>query len=276
LTWRRLSVRAANADEDAPYEGVPPHLFEPLREWVDKHFGGQPGSEANMKGGSQLALAIRAPVSLRRGESLTVHNVTGSLSLTPALMLDAVDAVLHFKTYINEKALQELDKLLELGGSAWQVDSNGDGLVRRLDAPTAAAYAEVSAPGDIASRELKEAWSSAYGRNPNASDVWDHSIKAVEASLIPIVIPAKEKATLGDVVGILASQGSGWQLGLHGHDDSQSITPLVSMLRLMWPNPDRHSSQSSRIPSLVEAQAVVHLAVAVVQWARSGVIAKRS
>jgi hypothetical protein len=131
-------------------------------------------------------------------------------------------------------------------------------------------------PDDVASRELKEPWGSAYGRNPNASDAWDHSIKAVEAVLIPIVIPAKGKATLGDVVGTLSSQSSRWQLGLQGHDDSQDVMPLVSMLRLIWPNPDRHGSQSSRAPSLVEAQAVVHLAVTVVQWARSGLISKRS
>lgn len=98
----------------------------------------------------------------------------------------------------------------------------------------------------------------------------------MEAILIPIVIPAKEKATLGDVVGILASQSSHWKLGLHGHDNSQSVTPLVSMLRLIWPNPDRHGSQTNRIPSLVEAQAVVHLAVAIVQWACAGVISKQN
>src|SRR5689334_6308099 len=33
--WRRFSVRLGAADLDAgPYEGVPPHLLEPLRSWV--------------------------------------------------------------------------------------------------------------------------------------------------------------------------------------------------------------------------------------------------
>jgi hypothetical protein len=122
---------------------------------------------------------------------------------------------------------------------------------------------------------MAEAWIAAYGRNPNASDAWDHSIKAVEAVLIPIVTPAKAKATLGDVVGSLGGQGSNWQLALHGHDNSRSVAPLVSMLRLMWPNPDRHGSENSRQPSLEEAQAVVHLAVTIVQWARAGALSKR-
>jgi len=89
------------------------------------------------------------------------------------------------------------------------------------------------------------------------------------------VTPAKAKATLGDVVGTLNSQDHLWRLALHGHDGSQSVAPLVSMLRLMWPNPDRHGGQGSRQPSLVEAQAVVHLAVTIVQWARSDVLSKR-
>jgi hypothetical protein len=279
LTWQRLSVRAGNAHDDVPYEGVPTHLFEPLRHWVDTNFGGNPGSDADVNGGPRLILATRAPVTLARGQNLTVHNVTRALSSSPAnmqFMLDAVDAVLHFKGYISKDALQYLDGLLKLGGSAWQVDPNGGGLVRRLDAPTVATYAEASSPSDTASRELKEAWTSAYGRNPNASDAWDHSIKAVEAILIPIVVPAKGKATLSDVVGMLDNQGSRWKLSLHGHDDSQSVAPLVSMLRLMWPNPDRHGGENSRTPSLVEAQAVVHLAVALVQWARAGMISKQS
>jgi hypothetical protein len=93
--------------------------------------------------------------------------------------------------------------------------------------------------------------------------------------LIPVVTPRKDKATLGDVVGSLNAQGSLWQLVLHGHDDSRDVVPLAAMLRLMWPNPDRHISGKSRKPSLDEAQAVVSLAVAIVQWARTGALSKR-
>lgn len=87
--------------------------------------------------------------------------------------------------------------------------------------------------------------------------------------------PTKAKATLGDVVGILNSQGPLWRLALQGRDGSGNVAPLVSMLRIMWPNPDRHGGVGSRQPSLVEAQAVVHLAVAIVQWAHSGALTKR-
>jgi hypothetical protein len=48
------------------------------------------------------------------------------------------------------------------------------------------------------------------------------------------------------------------------------------MLRLLWPNPDRHGSpQNRRTPTLQEAQAVVHLAVTIVQWGREGQIVRK-
>jgi hypothetical protein len=55
----------------------------------------------------------------------------------------------------------------------------------------------------------------------------------------------------------------------------KAVAPVVSMQRLMWPNPDRHGGRGSRQPSLAEAPAVVHMAMTLVQWARAGVISKR-
>lgn len=190
-------------------------------------------------------------------------------------MLDVVDAVLHLEEDLHPYSLGSLDRILSLGGSVWQVDGDARRLVRRVDAAAQAAFRDASSPKDVASSQLQEAWTAAYGRNPDASDAWDHSIKAVEAVLIPIVTPKKAKATLGDVVGSLDSQGSLWQLVLHGHDGSRDVAPLVTMLRLMWPNPDRHGGNPGRKPSLDEAQAVVSLAVTIVQWVRAGALSKR-
>jgi hypothetical protein len=148
--------------------------------------------------------------------------------------------------------------------------------MERLVPPkTSAAFEKATDAADLASTELRNAWVAVYGRSPDASDAWDHSIKAVEAVLIPIVTPAKAKATLGDVLGSLAHQGTLWQLELRGHDDSKDVAPLVSMLRLIWPNPDRHGGGASRTPSLDEAEAVSSLAITIVQWARAGVLSRR-
>jgi hypothetical protein len=277
LVWQRFSVRTGIVEDDGPYEELPSYLYEPLIEWVDSRFGGHRDSPADMEGGPRLAAATRRVVPRDDDSPLTVRAVTRSVSLfdTDDKLLDVVDAVLYLKEMAPD-SLQSLDELLMLGGSVWRVDPDGTRLIRRVDETAQAAFETASSPDDAASAELRVAWAAAYGRNPNASDAWDHSIKAVEAVLIPIVTPTKAKATLGDVVGILNSQGSQWQLDLHGHDGSQSVAPLVSMLRLMWPNPDRHGSGTSRAPSLTEAQEVVHLAVTLVQWARCNALLKRA
>lgn len=270
--WQRLSVRDGKDTDNGPYEGVPRHLYEVLRGWANNEFGVPPYALDYSSKGLKLAAAIHYPVSL--GNSGTsVQDVTEALIIAPDKMLDLIDAGLHlFKVNVGPR--RQLNELLSLSGSVWQVNPTGSCLVRRVDSAAADAFAEASSPHDLASVELSEAWVSAFGRNPNASDAWDHSIKALETVLIPIVIPTKAKATLGDVVGVLNSQGHRWQLGLHGHDGSQSVTPLVTMLRLIWPNPDRHGG-NVRQPSLDEAQAVVHLAVTIVQWARAGSLHKR-
>jgi hypothetical protein len=274
LTWQPLSIREGGRPDDGPFEGVPQHLFEPLRDWVNRTFGGTPLSLMDVYNGPRLAAASRVSVTPTHRDRLTVRDVTAAMTDRPDLMMDAVDAVLHFGE-LTAGNYQSVREILELGGSIWQVASDGRRLIRRVDPTAAKAFEDASLPDDVASAELRNAWMAAYGRNPDPSDAWDHSIKAVEAILIPIVTPAKTKATLGDVVGSLNSQGSLWQLILHGHDDSRSVMPLVSMLRLIWPNPDRHGGDRSRKPSLEEAQAVVNLAVTMVQWARAGALSKR-
>ena len=207
--------------------------------------------------------------------------MTEALFMEPDRMLDALDAVLYLNQQLSLNSelarirLWDLDEILSLGGSVWRVDPNGHRLIRRVAATAEAAFQSASSSDDVASAELQEAWTAVYGRNPDASDAWDHSIKAVEAVLIPIVTPKMAKATLSDVLGSLDKQGFLWQLVLHGHDDSRSVAPLVAMLRLIWPNPDRHGGGKSRRPSLDEAQAVVGLAVAIVQWTRAGALSRR-
>jgi hypothetical protein len=276
MDWERLSVREGRAQKDGPFEGVPPHLFDPLRSWVDHAFGGSNYSMDDIEGGYKLAAVIRwTPPRDRAPSTLTVRAVTQSLASEPDLILDAVDAALHLRE-MNAVDCRKLDEVLSLGGSVWKVNSDRSGLVRHLGTATENAFVDAASSPDTTSAELKEGWINAYGRNPDASDAWDHSIKAVESCLVPILVPAKAKATLGDVVGVLNSQGHLWQLVLHGQDGSRSVETLVSMLRLIWPNPDRHGGTNRRQPSLDEARAVVHLAVTIVQWARAGVLSRRS
>lgn len=42
------------------------------------------------------------------------------------------------------------------------------------------------------------------------------------------------------------------------------------MIRLMWPNPDRHGGGETRTPTREDAVDVVHLAVTILGWVRNG------
>jgi hypothetical protein len=148
--------------------------------------------------------------------------------------------------------------------------------VRRTDLNAIEQFELVTAPKDVATAELAESWSKIYGRNPDPSDAWDHAIKAVEAVLIPIATPMKDKPNLGGVADELKSAPQRWRLVLENASIIGGVSTVEAMLRLMWPNPDRHQDGTAkRKPTQAEAEAVVHLAVTIVQWARSGVLVRR-
>lgn len=95
-TWRRLSVRDGRLPNDGPYEGVPAHLYGPLRDWVDSNFGSTGDPEPAWRLVAALQLDI-FPLHTRR---ITVREVTEALSAQqPDRMLDVVDAVLHLEEF---------------------------------------------------------------------------------------------------------------------------------------------------------------------------------
>ncbi|QQC90260.1 hypothetical protein [Streptomyces alfalfae] len=211
------------------------------------------------------ALAVRVPV--QNGHSVEMmHSLIGTCANAEDLFLDLIDYLLS--TYGGNSRYASLEECLSVGGSAWMAVKDQKGLQRRVDESAQQSYESAASPSDQAGEELKQAWVNAFSRNPDASDAWDHAIKAVEAVLIPIVVPQQDKAQLGHVVGSLRSQGKRWKFILPGVQMNHDVQPLVSMLDALWPNPDRHANGNQRQPTLEEAQAAVHLAVSIVQWAR--------
>jgi hypothetical protein len=193
-------------------------------------------------------------------------------------ILNAIHYTLQLPTR-KDKRWEDLESLLASGGSVWRATEKG--LELRTDPTATTAFEVATEPKDIASEELSVAWRSAYGRNPDTSDAWDHAIKAVEALLIPIVVPHQAGAHMGHVIGQLDNQGEQWQTSLRFNQTippkNPPFTPLqalVGMLRLIYPNPDRHLGPDHRTPRLAEAQSVVQLAVTIVQWARDGQIVR--
>jgi hypothetical protein len=224
----------------------------------------------------RIAAAARVPITGRDHlPRLLIRNVVKAIGEIDGALLDAIDACLH-ATDLQRDKIRYLNDTLRLGGSIWTIGEAGRALVRRVDATATAAKAAATSPNDEASRQLAEAWAKVYGRNPNASDAWDHAIKAVEAVLIPIVVPNQHQPQLGHVLGQLKNQGQQYDLVLQPQQGLSPVETLLGMLQLMWPNPDRHSGSQHREPSIKEAEAVVLLAVTIVQWARAGIISKRA
>lgn len=197
-----------------------------------------------------------------------VDQLLNSAARSDSLMVDVLDATLHRSSVTTHLADRLRATLLD-ARSVWTLTSDGKGITRRAERAAVQAFEQVTAQQDEAAIELTEAWSRAYDRDANASDAWDHAIKAVEAALIPLVVPKKEKANLGSVLGQWKGNAEGWRFGSDG-----DIASVEKVLRLMWPNPDRHPGSERRTPTIEEARGMVHLAVTVVQWVRDGLIAK--
>jgi hypothetical protein len=260
-----------------PYEGAPRHLRDGLRHWFEDLFTGIDDftGRTTYDNGPMLSFVAAARIELRgapRDQYLLDQILREAGSSDPEELLDLIHYALQVAG--TRYGINKLNQLLVDGDSVWTATQ--DGLERRVALSAQGAYDAVTSPRDVASDELEEAWSNTFRRHPDPSDAWDHAIKAIEAILIPIVVPNQAKPTLGHVVSHLDKQSQHWKLVLPGPNNDYSVQPLVAMLRLIWPNPDRHGSpQHRRAPTRQEAQAVVHLAVTIVQWGRDGQIVKR-
>jgi hypothetical protein len=286
--WEPLSVRRGLRDPGGLSEGVSAHLRGPLMNWLEEAL--QLGSPSSVDR-HMIDVAVAARVSsawkvsaehldnsARReiARASLMESILNACDESDDLFLDIIDATLHLQEGRNTKLIRRLQRILAMGGSAWTVANNGCSLQRRVDASAEAAFRRAAKPLDIASEELANAWAAAYGRDPDPSDAWDHAIKAVEAAIIPVVCPKQNKPTLGHALGELDRQRDHWRLRLPGPDGAHGVEPLVGMLRLLWPNPDRHgSADRRRVPTAKEAENIVQLAVTLVQWSRDGAIGTR-
>ena len=274
--WRRLSTREGKTPPSGPYEGMPDHLLDPVVSWIAALFPGDPyGGICNAKMLRYIAMMNEIAIKPGAQDREVLQTVLDRCVSDDELCLDVVDCLLQFRGDRGHAEVEELSLKLAVGRSVWDTAADGLSLVRRTDPTAAEQFKNAVAPNDVASKELAHAWSKVYGRNADSSDAWDHAIKAVEAILIPVVCPKKDKANLGSAAGYLKSAPHSWKLALD-NDGIGGVATLEAMLRLMWPNPDRHQDGTAkRKPTQEEAEAVVHLAVTIVQWARSGVLVKR-
>jgi hypothetical protein len=255
---------------DKAAEGVPDYLRRPLTRWLENVYTVTPDTLApdmDEAGLERLAALVRIDLRGTEGYGM-LSGVLAWIGDDDERLLDVIHYTLQIPTRMT-KRWDELDILLAYGGSVWTATDKG--LQRRVDATAMGAFHAATAFPDPASDHLARAWAGAYGRNLFPASAWHHSIKAIEASLRPVVCPNNPTATLAQVIEELKT--GQWKLGVRGQARDYSIDPLVKMLELVWPDPNRHDSSAPEPPATKEeACAIVQLAVAIVQWGRVGQI----
>lgn len=272
MAWQPLSVRTGTKPSLVLLEGIPEHLLYPVKQWLKVEFGWH--DTTGMRDGimSGLVGALRIPVYESYETGGISDQIFSAIEGDEDLYLDALDYILHLTSGRRAGTLKEI---LESGGSAWTVNSQGMGLEKRVSVAAKSAMESATASSDTFSKEIQEAWDQAFGRTPDPSDAWDHAIKAVEEVLIPIVLPKIPKPNLGGVAGELEASSTKWRLELTSSGKNNAVDTLSNMLRLIWPNPDRHGGgQARRTPSQREAESAVHLAISIIEMCRNGRLSK--
>lgn len=265
--WTPRSQRLGKRDLDGPFEGVPPHLKPQIFKWLNDTLHSSLDAD---KWANVLAMRLHIPVNHRQGAAYSVLQAAAD---DDDLLLDIVEGALRVQPRYgyDTDARESLQSILDLCGSVYTV-SDALILVDRVGPEVEETRAKAVSVADEATDELSEAWSRAFGRNPDASDAWDHAIKAVESVLQPIVEPGNTKATLGSIIARLEqNDGAHWRCVFPGANKSHSVENFVKILRLIWPNPDRHGPVT-RKPTNEEARAVVVQAAAILQWHREGTV----
>jgi hypothetical protein len=197
--------------------------------------------------------------------------------------LDIIDFLLGTThPYYSDDIAIPLDAMLREAGSAWAAVRLDDGrweLQRRVPDEAAAAFADVRSAGR-SGEHLGRAWSAAFGRQPNPSLAYREAVKAVEAALKPIVSPSNDRATLGTMIADLKNAPAKWRVALGAQESFDSVSAFRSMVELLWKaQHDRHGTDDETAPLDIDqaaAEAAVHLAVTIVQWSQSKVIAQNT
>jgi hypothetical protein len=236
VTTGTISPRQGRPAPEGPFEGVPHYLRPLLTGWLKNHYvisDNQFYSDMDDDALDQLAAELHIDlIGATGGQKL---EAIFNWAADEERFLDVLHCTLQLPTQ-KEKRTERLEALLASGRSVWR--ATGKGLERRVDATATAAFEQALKPQDAASKELSEAWAKAYARGSDASDAWDHAIKAVEAMLRGTISPNNTQATLGTLIRDLGNGAHKFKFVLT--NDLGGVHTLLAMLQLMWPNPDRH------------------------------------
>ena len=278
------------AEFDGLHDGIPDWLAESFWAWVETRFTHSRAYRAG--GNTHYEYSFRTPL-LRKAERVCRYRVeyTGT---------EVADGMNYVRTRTSAAGLElrladfllsegeggtrgndDLDLMLLQAGSAWTTGhrSGRPGLLKRVEGGVQSSAEQVFSSAGHAGHRLSDAWTAAFGIDPNPSYAYSLAIKAVEDATIPLVSPTDTTATLGKIIGQLRAGGD-WSLPLD-RETTEATSPnvILAMLKMLWAGQsDRHGgSEHSIVPiSQAAAETAVLVAIPLVQLFTSGAISRRS
>ena len=257
-----------------PVDGVPDFLWQYAVRWIENAVD----DDASIVCGLSIELRLeRAGSYLEyRGANYAIRTYLEETQHDQYTVLDVIDWLLgHGFGYA-----QSLEHILKSAGHVLRVSPDGNRLVERIDPALWDEYEQVTQLEDQASQYMQEAWTLAFGRNPNVGDAWGRAIKAIETLLKPIVSPKNDKATIGSMTGELRQSPDKWECKLpdriynvNGEINSKrGIEVFIDALATIGYQPDRHGSDQPQNVDEATARSVLFLATTVVGWLREKIL----
>ncbi|MEU2100377.1 hypothetical protein ABZ741_39065 [Streptomyces globisporus] len=263
------------------FEGLPDHLQVPVRQWV-----GDVGQQFDMV--EEVCLRLRLPSKvLSSGNPLRALMQVESED--KMLFIEVVDAALAivFRADPSEFGFgalmrSRLDDVLTVGGSAYTITPDGDGLCLRVEETLRRTLDEAVQAAEALQKDagahLREAFVAAYGIKPDPSVAYSQAVKAVEAVANPVFLPKAPEPTLGGVRSTLDQGRNKYVMAVSDREGAPAgIDAAVELINLLWHGQrDRHAGGPTSAPVSQEAaETAVHAAALLVHWVSKGYVRKK-
>ncbi|MFD7747800.1 hypothetical protein ACFV2V_25235 [Streptomyces sp. NPDC059698] len=280
--WRRFTDRLAGKTEpEVLFEGLPDHLQVPVRRWV-----GDVGRQFDVV--EEICLRLRLPSTVLSSDR-PLFALTQVQSEDEMLFIEIVDAALAilFREDPSPHKLgafmrSRLGAVLIMGGSAYTITPDGDGLCLRVEETLRRTLDEaIQAAEELqkdAGAHLREAFVAAYGIKPDPSVAYSQAVKAVEAVANPVFLPKELEPTLGKVRSTLDQGRKKYVMAVSDRAGAPAgIDAAVELLNLLWHGQrDRHAGGPTSAPVSQEAaETAVHAAALLVHWVSKGYVRKK-
>lgn len=232
-------------------------------------------------------LQRRLQIDLGKRQAQSVYAVARN---DATVMLDVVDAILqrlpdfhrggdYELRSLVETMVTTLDQMLTESSSAYSVDFSDEWhLTTRVDDTAKQAFTDAVSEAQHAAGLLKSAWSATFKRDPDPSAAYRDAVFAVESVACEAFIPNDKRPSLGKAISTLKNTVADWTVATLDDREQASAATLLAMMMTVWQNHQRHVGEGGKPPepaSQQEAEAVLFLAITIVQWFERGLVKRR-